>query len=533
MQRIPNDRLRTFHQRPSNVTSARSGSSASHLNENQRDRRASFAELFQIGLVDPARQRPAEPVRAAHAHDDPNAGAPESDGTETGEAPSSKAVGNVGECDAEAGENVSATADGGHADQSKQCNNSVDAGSPSPATGSDTVASTPGTINMLNELLLIGGPTRLASAELRGDAKPAPDASKGATSERSGASGSGSRVKTDSDAPPVNDAESGRSAPEPVKPSGNTDERGDNASPRGAAVTADSQNDAGSLRDQRRSDEQQSNGNAKTDQSSASLQKPGAASTGDALASLRAFASLNTKQSAEPARAVTSSSRQSAAQPIALSTASGSSIAQASTKPSAQPAQLAQPHPPASNQMLRGISSAMKSDATGGSALISLRPESLGEVNIRVDVQDGQVSATFVASTPMARDLLNRSLVELRELLHSRGLTVDRLDVSLREEPHEKITPGPARTDAEQHAQAPSGDPSQDEMGHAGGRESYPHPGGAGNNTGNDTRDDSAWRPGHPRDGRSETLESAEPVLEQVGPAAPAWHVNGLIDTLA
>jgi flagellar hook-length control protein FliK len=62
-------------------------------------------------------------------------------------------------------------------------------------------------------------------------------------------------------------------------------------------------------------------------------------------------------------------------------------------------------------------------------AKLSLTPEHLGQVDIRIVMQNGQVTAHFIAENAMARDLLENQMSQLRTALSGQGLQVDRLEV--------------------------------------------------------------------------------------------------------
>jgi hypothetical protein len=67
----------------------------------------------------------------------------------------------------------------------------------------------------------------------------------------------------------------------------------------------------------------------------------------------------------------------------------------------------------------------------GGEVLLKLRPGDLGAVSARLTIQDARVEATFRAQNELARDLLIRSVDDLKAALETRGLIVDRIDVQL------------------------------------------------------------------------------------------------------
>jgi flagellar hook-length control protein FliK len=62
-------------------------------------------------------------------------------------------------------------------------------------------------------------------------------------------------------------------------------------------------------------------------------------------------------------------------------------------------------------------------------AKLTLNPEHLGQVDIRIIMQNGQITAQFMTDNAAARDLLDNQMSQLRSALHGQGLQVDRLDV--------------------------------------------------------------------------------------------------------
>lgn len=84
-------------------------------------------------------------------------------------------------------------------------------------------------------------------------------------------------------------------------------------------------------------------------------------------------------------------------------------------------------------QVGRGLAKALQNGE--GSVTLRLKPQHLGQLNVRVDVRESQVTATFEARTAEAQRLLEGSRDALRQQLESRGLTVERIDVRLIEEP--------------------------------------------------------------------------------------------------
>ncbi len=78
-------------------------------------------------------------------------------------------------------------------------------------------------------------------------------------------------------------------------------------------------------------------------------------------------------------------------------------------------------------QVGRGLAAALKRE--GGVVTLRLRPESLGELKIRVELNHGRVRAVFRADNDSARQLLETSLDALKSSLEAKGLRVDRLFV--------------------------------------------------------------------------------------------------------
>lgn len=63
-------------------------------------------------------------------------------------------------------------------------------------------------------------------------------------------------------------------------------------------------------------------------------------------------------------------------------------------------------------------------------AKISLVPEHLGQVEIKLIMQNGQLSAQLVTETVQGRDLLEQQIGALRQSLQSQGIQVERLEVT-------------------------------------------------------------------------------------------------------
>lgn len=63
-------------------------------------------------------------------------------------------------------------------------------------------------------------------------------------------------------------------------------------------------------------------------------------------------------------------------------------------------------------------------------AKISLYPEHLGQVDVKITLQNGQLVASFVTERAAARELLENQMVQLRAALQAQGLQVEKLEVT-------------------------------------------------------------------------------------------------------
>ncbi|MFC3790883.1 flagellar hook-length control protein FliK [Paenibacillus sp. GCM10012307] len=63
-------------------------------------------------------------------------------------------------------------------------------------------------------------------------------------------------------------------------------------------------------------------------------------------------------------------------------------------------------------------------------AKISLFPEHLGQVNIRLTLQNGQLTALFVTDSHNAKEMLENQMSQLRAALQAQGIQVERLEVT-------------------------------------------------------------------------------------------------------
>ncbi|PZE22451.1 flagellar hook-length control protein FliK [Paenibacillus xerothermodurans] len=63
-------------------------------------------------------------------------------------------------------------------------------------------------------------------------------------------------------------------------------------------------------------------------------------------------------------------------------------------------------------------------------AKLSLYPEHLGQVDVKLTMQNGQLVAQFVAESAVGREMLESQLSQLKTTLQSQGIQVDKLEVS-------------------------------------------------------------------------------------------------------
>jgi flagellar hook-length control protein FliK len=72
-----------------------------------------------------------------------------------------------------------------------------------------------------------------------------------------------------------------------------------------------------------------------------------------------------------------------------------------------------------------------RTDGKSGSteAKFSLYPEHLGHIEIKINSQQGQISAEILTDTPIAKEVLEGQLQHLRTALQQSGLHVQKLDI--------------------------------------------------------------------------------------------------------
>jgi flagellar hook-length control protein FliK len=72
----------------------------------------------------------------------------------------------------------------------------------------------------------------------------------------------------------------------------------------------------------------------------------------------------------------------------------------------------------------------------GMEAAFTLAPEHLGKVDVKVTIQDGQLTAEFLTSTPLGKELLESNVQALRSALETQGLQVGKLDITQQTSTH-------------------------------------------------------------------------------------------------
>lgn len=170
---------------------------------------------------------------------------------------------------------------------------------------------------------------------------------------------------------------------------------------------------------------------------------------------------------------------------VAVSAAAGKSGgaslgggANASNSASQPPADRSSTEAQVAQQLGRGLAAALKKGE--GELTLRLRPESLGQVRVRIDLREDsaegagrQIAARFEVERPIARKVLEQALPELRHALQLRGFQVGSLEVHEASEfgshtqdstgSHAPDQVGTPRASGEQvHASRPEGDGRQE-----------------------------------------------------------------------
>jgi len=99
-----------------------------------------------------------------------------------------------------------------------------------------------------------------------------------------------------------------------------------------------------------------------------------------------------------------------------------------SANDAAQPSPEAQFADANRSKIVSGITGKLLPD--GGSMQLTLDPANLGPMQVRVEMKNGVMSATFETSNDQASKLLSHSLGDLKSALEAQGVTVEKLHVS-------------------------------------------------------------------------------------------------------
>ena len=82
------------------------------------------------------------------------------------------------------------------------------------------------------------------------------------------------------------------------------------------------------------------------------------------------------------------------------------------------------------DQILEKVKVSVTAETT--SLEIVLTPEELGRVNLTVSAErDGTMKATFVTENELAKEAIERNLVQFKETLQEQGLKVDNIEVTV------------------------------------------------------------------------------------------------------
>ncbi|MNC48443.1 flagellar hook-length control protein [compost metagenome] len=63
-------------------------------------------------------------------------------------------------------------------------------------------------------------------------------------------------------------------------------------------------------------------------------------------------------------------------------------------------------------------------------ARLTLTPEALGQVDVKLTLHNGQLVAQFAAQTSMGKDALESQLAQLRNMLQNQGIQVEKIEVA-------------------------------------------------------------------------------------------------------
>lgn len=88
------------------------------------------------------------------------------------------------------------------------------------------------------------------------------------------------------------------------------------------------------------------------------------------------------------------------------------------------------------------LGSSVKLSGTGETAQlkVSIFPEHLGQLDIRLSTVDGKVAAQIVASSPMAKEALELQVYQLRNALVQQGIQIDRIEISTQQQAGQSLS---------------------------------------------------------------------------------------------
>ena len=104
------------------------------------------------------------------------------------------------------------------------------------------------------------------------------------------------------------------------------------------------------------------------------------------------------------------------------------------------------------------LSSTAKLSGTGETAQlkVSIFPEHLGQLDIRLSTVDGKVAAQIVASSPMAKEALELQVYQLRNAMVQQGIQIDRIEISTQQSLSQQQGQQEQRFARQQRQQQPS-----------------------------------------------------------------------------
>lgn len=177
-----------------------------------------------------------------------------------------------------------------------------------------------------------------------------------------------------------------------------------------------------------------------------------------------------------------------------------------------------------SRQLERGIQAVLRQQ--GGSVTMRLRPDSLGDLRIQLNLSGGDVTARFDAREESARRLLEQSVDQLRSALEARGLRVGRIEIASPEQGDARM----AHDAPSERREASTGGAGQNEERAA---QDAPHRESRGRHDQDAGRTGpSAWRPTD-NSHQSETGTLDGWGVSALGGAGVGLHIVMRIDTLA